>query len=363
MTNCSNIEQRIKPFLDDLLSEEEYQSIHAHLDQCTKCRQYVSAIGSLSYTLKELGHIEVPRDLADTVLFNLKKQPEEEPPKTAGSKKPLIIGVLAVLFIGASVYFGFHYFKTRQQAEEKAKTPPVAAQPVQEENEESDFWSDSEEKAQKETGKTDKSDVLSEVYVTPEGAEEEHGQPEENLGPAKEMSYHFHFPHIRGTDSDKIAGILARLDVQPDYRRPGILIATVPSSVLGQFVDEVESIAPRVLPLRNPDFQKLSLPNQLIHLSVYFEEADESKSNSLHWHVQVKTGNEFRIFDLLRQMDLSLAYDSSEVIVFTVSSAKLEELSNRMKALQGVSGDFTPPPTSQSLSSYPIQVSIYFAED
>lgn len=355
MTNCSNIEQRIKPFLDDLLSEEEYQNIHAHLDQCTKCRQYVSAIGSLSYTLRELGHVEVPRDLADTVLFNLKKQPEEEPPKTSGSKKPLVIGALAVLLIGASVYFGFHYFKTRQQAEEKAKTPPAAAEPVQEENEESDFWSDFEGKAQEETGKTDKSSVLSEVYVTPEGAEEEHGQQDDEVVPTTEKAYHLHFPQVTGVGQDKVSNILNRLGVLPDYRIPGILVVSVPSSTFSEFVSEMESAAPRVLPVRNPEFQKLLFPHQLIRLSIYFEGTEDL----IHWHIQVDAGKEYFIFDLFRQMDLTVNYDSPELIVVAVSSAKLAELISRLQALKGISGTFDSPASSETLSSYSIPVSIH----
>lgn len=364
MTNCSDIERRIKPFLDDLISEEEYQNIHAHLDQCSKCHQYVSAIGSFSYALKELGRVEVPRDLVDTVLFNLTKEPEKQPTTSSGSKKFLIFGVLAaIVSIGV---FGFFYFKGRQSAKELIQeTSSIAKDTVDEstDSEESAFMSDSEENEQRGTEETDRSSILQELTVTPteELAPQEMQLEQEGVS-LSTVSYHMHFPQIKGVGLDKVDSILSRLDIPRDYRHSRLLIASVPSSIFQQFVSEMELIAPRVLPIRNPDFQKLSLPNQTIRLSVYFEGTGNSQTNSLHWHIEIKSGNEFRIFDLFRQMDLLVNYESPEMIVVTVSSAKIGELISRMESIQGITGDFTSPVSSRSLSSYPIQVSMYLQE-
>ena len=69
---CSDVQQRLKQFLEDLLEEREYQEIRAHLEECVSCRKYALSIASLSYRLKEMGQIEVPKDLLSTVLYRLR---------------------------------------------------------------------------------------------------------------------------------------------------------------------------------------------------------------------------------------------------------------------------------------------------
>ena len=55
--DCNNIRQRITPFMDDLLAEDEYQRVWGHLESCASCGQFAASVGTLSYRLKELGAV------------------------------------------------------------------------------------------------------------------------------------------------------------------------------------------------------------------------------------------------------------------------------------------------------------------
>ena len=68
------IRTMIRPFLDDLLDEKDYQAVHAHMELCDPCRVYASSVGTLSHRLYELGQVTLPPDMVSTILYELKKQ-------------------------------------------------------------------------------------------------------------------------------------------------------------------------------------------------------------------------------------------------------------------------------------------------
>jgi hypothetical protein len=70
---CESIRPVTRAFLDDLLDENDYQDIQAHLARCERCRAYASSVGTLSYRLYELGQVSVPPDMSSTILYNLEK--------------------------------------------------------------------------------------------------------------------------------------------------------------------------------------------------------------------------------------------------------------------------------------------------
>jgi hypothetical protein len=177
------------------------------------------------------------------------------------------------------------------------------------------------------------------------------------------IPFHWDFPRLAGASRDQALDILARLGVEYDYRRPDLVVVFLSSSEFQLFTSEIESIAPRALPMRKADLQSFASPKQRVRMSVYFEEAKGTESNSLHWHLQIPSGSGFRLLEVFNKMGLSLNYDSPELMVLTVSSNKLEELISQLKTIKGFKGDLAPPDLSKlTLSSYPIQVSIYLTE-
>jgi len=127
--NCEDIKKKLKPFLDDLLAEEEYKAFCGHINICGKCSSYVRSIGSLSNQLWKLGKVKVPEDLSSTIMYKL-AHPEQEAraSKYILSKKHIIAGfILASLII--ALFVGIHYLRTRQQPK-RDDTPIVTTEVI-----------------------------------------------------------------------------------------------------------------------------------------------------------------------------------------------------------------------------------------
>jgi anti-sigma factor RsiW len=130
---CLDIKEKIKPFIDDLLAEDEYQDFVSHLEGCAECRGYVAAFGSISNQLLKLGNVNVPPDFASTVLFKL-KQPGQEArrPETAGSKRKILIALL-IAIMAVAVFAGGWYFKKRSLSVASTKMPQDGKEVVSDE--------------------------------------------------------------------------------------------------------------------------------------------------------------------------------------------------------------------------------------
>jgi hypothetical protein len=120
---CLDIKKKIKPFIDDLLAEDEYQDFISHLDVCGECRAYASTLGSISNQLWKLGNVDVPPDFASAVFFKLRQLEQQAPqPKTAMTKRQIAI-VFAVVIIAVAVFMGAWYLKKRSLSSASTKMP------------------------------------------------------------------------------------------------------------------------------------------------------------------------------------------------------------------------------------------------
>ena len=148
---CDNIRQRVVPFMDDLLAEDEYQRVWGHLESCASCGQFAASVGTLSYRLKELGAVKVPHDLVQTIFYEMSqtekshKENDIAPLKGVSlvetpaidvpvSKRSNFLLVSAILFLGIStVVFAGLYFRNRPLTSRPAQTvlqaPPSESVP------------------------------------------------------------------------------------------------------------------------------------------------------------------------------------------------------------------------------------------
>lgn len=137
---CDEIRKRLKPFLEDLLTEDEYQAFVAHLTGCARCKAYVGSIGSVSNQLWELGAVSVPTDFSSTVLFKMKRLGQDARPSSPEVSPKAVIAVLVMLLLAVVVFFGLRYIKT-QNAPVSAPTtvPATVVKAVSDEEEERQF--------------------------------------------------------------------------------------------------------------------------------------------------------------------------------------------------------------------------------
>lgn len=108
---CEDIKKHLKPFMEDLLAEDEYQAYVRHLNTCARCKDYIDKFGSISNQLWELGNIKVPADFSSAVCFNI-SEPAEEPkaPKESGNRN-LSARIIILAVILAGIAAGIIYIK------------------------------------------------------------------------------------------------------------------------------------------------------------------------------------------------------------------------------------------------------------
>ena len=128
MTACRDVAQRLQPLLDDLLQEEEYQTLHLHINGCQRCQTHVRSVGSLSYAVKMLGAVQAPADLSSTILFRLRAQPPvtRGPQPPSRSRRAVLVGTVGCVLIAlVSVGIFYYYRKFAPSRSETVELPAV----------------------------------------------------------------------------------------------------------------------------------------------------------------------------------------------------------------------------------------------
>lgn len=121
-------------FFEDLLTDDEHQEVDWHLRRCLACREYASSTGSLSYLIREMGAIEAPEDLTETIKFRIDQAREHGVPTSAGSgprknRPGKILGVAAVFTLAAGLMFVLFFMEepALQTDIQRVATAPEAA--------------------------------------------------------------------------------------------------------------------------------------------------------------------------------------------------------------------------------------------
>jgi len=122
---CDDIKKRLKPFLDDLLVEDEYQLFISHINECPKCKDYISAIGSLSNQLWALGDVTVPADLCQTAIYKFKQRSVGASAARPVNFRNLALGVMIVVLTALAFFFGISYYRIKNRNPEETKSPIV----------------------------------------------------------------------------------------------------------------------------------------------------------------------------------------------------------------------------------------------
>jgi hypothetical protein len=124
---CDGVRRLLRPFLEDLVSEEEHAEVVFHMDACPPCEKYIRSIGDLSNQVWKLGRIEVPADFTDTVLFKTKRQ-EGVPRERSGLRVHWFMGpVLAVLAVVLLFSVAAYVLERAFERSLGSAPPPVAS--------------------------------------------------------------------------------------------------------------------------------------------------------------------------------------------------------------------------------------------
>ncbi len=124
---CNETKTKVKPFLDDLLAEDEYQLFVSHINECAKCKGYINAIGSLSNQLWALGDVTVPADLCQTAIYKFKERSTETSVERTINFRNLALGLMIVALTALALFFGINYYRIKNRHPEETGRPVVAA--------------------------------------------------------------------------------------------------------------------------------------------------------------------------------------------------------------------------------------------
>ena len=261
---CETICERIRPFLEDLLDENEYQDVRAHLEECVRCRTYASSIGTLTYQLHELGEVKAPRDFISTVLYEL-KQPvkpgdatlkSEEAPDIAAPRaenftpqgRPFLIPLLIASLICSTIFIGVFYFKY------STKKAPNREQNIFQTAVATNTW-DAPPLALQRTIETNS--VMEKIKVIVYGDENDKASADEKLerlktffdenkrGPSSLSEWrpiHWHY-HVSSSSQSELLQTLHELGLTLDYESSEFFILYVPKSKLEELVRRLSEVS------------------------------------------------------------------------------------------------------------------------
>ena len=415
--NCHDIEQKLKPFLEDLLTEDEYQEVCGHLERCAQCRQYASSTGSLSYLLKELGAVDTPKDLSATICFRLQKItdrplpdasfPDGKPPALwRRYSLPAVIAAI-ILFVAWRAVFKTGP-KTFQAPDISARATGQAAEgmsgeaegksaqqaPVDEESAEQIYrrlqmiadtlGATPEQKVEdKEETKPGPAENQTPATVTPSAADAVLTD-EPAAGP---VSVHWHIPYSRDTQREQLINTVRVLGIPVDYEDGDVLIFKAAYKQLKLLIDGIQFEAKAEMNV--PEFMSDErFPDRIIPVSILFVRRDDDSAgtsdipivkkngvfvsleqqapageNVLDWHFLIIPGQRDHLLGAVREAGGKIDYTSDDVAVFLIHGARIETLANKIRSLGGVFADFgSREPGDGAIAREMVKVFIHLKE-
>ncbi|MDD5346982.1 MAG: zf-HC2 domain-containing protein [Candidatus Omnitrophica bacterium] len=355
---CAEVDKALKSFLEDLLVEDEYQAVVAHLEGCSRCREYVGSIGSLSNQLWELGNVKVPADLADTVLFKLKEAEARGPEQRFVISRRALIALAAAAAGMAALYVVFHVFKTGRRPPPDIDAPIVTMERIRE-----DAGQGAREPgpgiAEQEEGRG---------AAQPGEAGPAAGEPAAVPAAESEKSsivlhpLHWHFEYADETAKSKLLEILAPLGSRTDYLDGELLSFASSKEAMEQVVERMvlasgEGFLRQDFTAGTPLFQ-----NTANRLLVYLGKTGAVDSDALHWHVGFVSADQKQLFvTVIKKTGGSVEHEEEGFMVISVSRTDVGTLRERVQATGAVLTEFGRLNSSSGvLSSNPVKISIYF---
>jgi hypothetical protein len=363
--NCNDIKARLRPFLDDVLTEDEHSAYCAHINTCEKCNNYVHSLGSFSNQVWKLGKVRVPQDLGSTIIYGLTHPgPQDQPPILTVSRRQMAAGAILVV-LAAVTLFGASYFKNQRKSAgpeknviarlEPAAKPGSSTLPLSERQNQS-----VPDQAAPEEGASGEGPAATAAPVAQSAAQAPAGAVS-SAAVLNNGVLHWHFKYSEPGRMDRLMNILNAMDIKPDYEGDNQLIFTASGEkaehILEQLLDMVRTkssftdFTPDVATYYDKDYL----------ISIYFEEGE---TNALHWHIdRLLPEKRPALLKVIKEFSSSVDYESDKMVVFSISDQQLENLKKRLQAMRVIVSEYgSVQPKEKILSSGPLTISVYFVK-
>ena len=322
---CEDLKKNLEPFLDDLLTETEYEEFISHLEGCDKCRQYVRAIGSLSNRLWELGDVKVPADFVSTVLFKL-KQPQQEPQRPGFAIRIRLAVSIAIIMIIASglLFSGVWHLKSKSRPKNPDEKPVVITtlEEVPEVNS-----MEKEKKAP--AAKTKEAAVKTSPDKPPVGAL----LAAENEAILPRIEHlHWHIQYSDENEKAQISDILTKYVAKPDYQTNDAVIFTEAKERIENILEQI-MLMPQDPPFFSDFTSKVpTIPGGTYNVSIYFQDKADA---FIHWHIAFMAPHQnSQMLEIIKKSAISINYESADVIIFSIPKTEYKNFKAKILSMR-----------------------------
>ncbi|MCK5451163.1 MAG: zf-HC2 domain-containing protein [Candidatus Omnitrophica bacterium] len=342
---CDNIRSNIKPFLEDMLSENEFKEFTSHLESCSSCTKYVNSLDSISNQVRKLGDIEVPGDLCSSIIFKFHHPDKPAQAHRSTFKQKVIFGLIVLFFVPIIHFFIVSSFKTSDTPTQETTAPlPKTSGEKKYQAVHPDFF------------KSTTPMLLSEekvVMTTPT-------HTYRKSCPAPDNSpVHWHLHSCDEIMVEKSLNLVKDLGITPVYYASDILIFDATSKDAKTLSEKLQLVSF----LKNYG-GKISLSKkEKTRIFLYFErknagtafkkfineertQKEAQKTRNLlvsqkqktftfffHWHITVSATKKPDIFHLVKNYAVSTDYISNSCVVFLVPIKEIKNLIGSLKLI------------------------------
>jgi len=360
---CSEVKDKLKPFLEDMLAEEEYQAFVVHIESCPKCRDYVRSISALSNQLWKLGDIEVPSDFVSTVIFNLKHPTPAVPPaaKPAIFKRRAVVIAVSIL-IASTLFLGIAYFKKFKVSQKVSEAPIITKQIITEQKPPSDqeaaMFLEELKEIKEALGPSQKDEIAEKPpAVTVPSASKEASIVMPN-------PLHWHFLYTEEAEKRKLLDALNSLSIIPEHKTQDLIIFNATGEKIDKVIEQAISSSKQNIPLRDFTTGAPISKDKESRVTLYFDNVKTQIANVLHWHVVLmSTQQKDKLLEIIQSIGGSIDYESEELFVFSIPKTEIKKLKKRIQVMGFIFTEFGKLELKEGqLSSIPVKVSIYFSK-
>lgn len=396
---CEDIKKKLKPFLEDLLAEDEYQEFITHVEECNQCNTYVNSIGALSNQLWQLGEVRIPEDLASTILFEL-KTPQPEVKEAKGKfivSRRLFIGILVLILALAVSFFGINYLRKRTQAK-KGEAPIITTQVIQEQKP-----SQEAEKLLKELHEIATTLSPASKKITPEEMPSNLEAPPTLDKPLTDSEaemleftpLHWHFSYLREAGKieaerkvqleakyqeelslkqalkeerdkaierhkTKFLEILHTRGITLDYQTDELFLFAASGKKIEEVLTQTLLSSQDIFFFSDFTQTVATLKEKSYRVSLYLE----SEGSLPHWHISPLTlEQKSNLFESIRGLGGVIEHQKEELVVFSLQQTEIEKLRTRIRAMRVSFSEFGKPESKEDqLISGPVKVSLYLTK-
>lgn len=323
---CSEIQNHLKSFFDDLLPEDQRIEIREHLDGCSSCRSFSAQFGSFGEDLRKTYALPSGvRRRTLQILLEPKIDREDEVSRSLFSLT-VIAGFLLTLLIGVGLFYVYHQNQIEKESLEaqlRAVPSTLPHEPIEE----------IKPKIRRHS-----------IYIKP---------------------LHWDLEFEDSNSLDSFHSFVSSFRESLVFESEAITVFSVNREQMQKLVSAVKAYHGGLK--GGGDIQTTQMPTEedTVGLSVSMEapQSRARRSLSQHWHIQFQLPNRFALKDSIKDAGARMLYENPVLWVFKVPGSDVEKIRQLVRDTHGVTFNFGREiPSTETYRNIPVVLSIYIED-